>query len=410
MERNSALLKFGFIVLVLAFSGCSEQTPGAQPTATYTLAPTEIQRTVAECTAQSQPAPEIVTETDHIGGLEQGHSVTIVVYNDFACSTCQTIERALTDSLLYFPDDVRLIYRHFADLENPLSVLAAKAAEAAGLQDHFWDMHAALFDRQEEWLSLEEEEFLVWLEQVVTGFGLDVELFWMDLESPTVAAFVVDQSTQALLLGQTSAPIALINGNPIPIYVDSIASFYYWLENLMIPSGRLVNKQFTHCPEIVLDPELNYLVTLHTEKGDIQLALYPEKAPFAVNNFVFLAENNFYDENTFFQVIEGQLALTGDPSGTGWGNPGYFFSLEVGPEDKFDRPGLVAMWNSGPTSNGSQFFITYSPLPEFTGRYTIFGEVISGMEVLNSLTPRNAQLDPLAPLGDLIMDVNIETR
>jgi cyclophilin family peptidyl-prolyl cis-trans isomerase len=204
--------------------------------------------------------------------------------------------------------------------------------------------------------------------------------------------------------------VVLVNGNPIPLYVESVASFYFWLENLMIPAGRLTNKQFTQCPEIEIDPDENYLATLHTEKGEIVIALYADQAPFAVNNFIFLAENDFYDNITFFQVITGQLALTGDPSGTGWGNPGYLFSLEVGPEDVFDRPGLVAMWNSGPTSNGSQFFITYAPLPAMNGQYTIIGEVVMGMEALNSLTPRNAQLDPLAPLGDLIHDVTIETR
>ncbi|MEN8242877.1 MAG: thioredoxin domain-containing protein, partial [Chloroflexota bacterium] len=310
MQTKSIQKIFRILLITIALvwlSACRGKPQGVQPTATYTLVPAEIQRSVAECTAQSQAAPEMVAETDHTAGLEQGYSVTIIVYNDFACQTCLTTEWALTDALLYYPEDLRLVFRHFADLENPISVMAAKAAEAGGLQDRFWDVHSILFDRQEEWLQLSEADFLTWLEQEIVDLGLDLEQFQLDFQSPTVSALIAEQSNQAVLLGQPSAPVALINGNPIPIYIDSVASFYYWLENLMIPSGRLVNKQFSQCPEITIDPELDYLATLHTEKGDIQLALYPDIAPFAVNNFVFLAENNFYDGNTFFQVIEGQL-------------------------------------------------------------------------------------------------------
>lgn len=395
---------------IIGLAACRSRSTDVQPTATFTLAPAADQRTIAECTAQSQDVPEMVFEGEHVVGGEQGYSVTMIVYNDFACPTCQTTEWALTDALLYYPEDVRLVFRHFADLNSVVSVTAAKAAEAAGLQGKFWEMHTLLFDLQEDWLALEDEALQDWLLQQAADMELDTEQFLVDLGDQALALYVAEQSQQALLLGQPTAPVVLVNGNPIPMYVDTVASFYYWLENLMIPSGRLVNKQFTQCPEVVIDPETNYIATLHTEKGDIVIALYPDKAPFAVNSFIFLAQNDFYDQVSFYQVIEGSLALTGDPSGTGWGNPGYLFSLEVGPEDAFDRPGLVAMWNSGPTSNGSQFFITYAPLPEMNGQYTIFGEVISGMEVLNSLTPRNAQLDPLAPLGDLIEDVSIETR
>jgi cyclophilin family peptidyl-prolyl cis-trans isomerase len=271
-------------------------------------------------------------------------------------------------------------------------------------------MHDILFEQQTLWLELDQETFQEWLVQQAAGLEMDTDQFLSDLDDPALSRLVEEQSQQALLLDTTTAPVVLVNGNPIPMYVESVISFYYWLENLMIPAGRLTNMQFSQCPEITIDPEANYLATLYTEKGEIVIALYADKAPFAVNSFIFLAENDFYDNITFFQVIAGQLALTGDPSNTGWGNPGYLYSLEVGLDDSFDRPGLVAMWNSGPTSNGSQFFITYTALPELNGQYTIIGEVITGMEVLNSLTPRNAQLDPLAPPGDTITDVTIETR
>lgn len=398
------------ITSILVLAGCSSTPDPLLPTPTYTLAPTSVQRTVAECTAQSLAAPEMVAEGEHVAGLQQDFSVTIIVYSDFACQGCQTTEWAVVDSLLYYPDDVRVIFRHFADLEDQLSVLAGTAAEAAAQQGMFWEMHNLLFERQADWLTQEPGAFQTWAADQAALLGMDRDQFLADLDEPALAQNVVEQSQQALLLGEDAAPVVLVNGNPIPLFVDSVASFYYWLQNLMIPAGRLANRQFSQCPQVTIDPAENYIATLHTEKGDIVIALYPEKAPFAVNSFIFLAENDFYDEITFFQVIEGRLALTGDPSNTGWGNPGYLYSVEVGPEDAFDRPGLVAMWNAGPTSTGSQFFITSAALPELNGQHTIIGEVISGMEVLNSLAPRNAQIDPLAPPGDLIYDVTIETR
>jgi cyclophilin family peptidyl-prolyl cis-trans isomerase/protein-disulfide isomerase len=398
------------MILSLWLAACGGGVAAPQPTATFTLSPTQAQRTIAECTAQSLAAPEMVGAGEHVDGVEQGFSVTIIVYNDFACTTCQSTEWAVVDSVHYFPEDIRLVYRHFANLEDIHSIAAAVAAEAAGLQGYFWEYHNALFDRQSEWVTLEDEAFEDWLIEQAVDLGMDRDQFTADFTEPALLEQVVAQSQQALMLGNASAPVVLVNGNPVPMYVESVASFYIWLGNLMIPAGRLANKQFSQCPEIAIDPEGRYLATLDTDKGEIVIALYADQAPFAVNSFIYLAEHDFYDEMTFFQVIEGQLALTGDPSGTGWGNPGYLYSLETGPGDVFDRPGLVAMWNSGPTSTGSQFFITYAPLPEFNGRYTIIGEVISGMEVLNSLTPRNAQLDPLAPPGDVIHDVTIEAQ
>ena len=119
---------FLIAVVVVALAACSGGTTVAQPTPTFTLAPAVDQRTIAECTAQSQSAPEMVYEGDHVVGGDQGYSVTMIVYNDFACATCQTTEWALTDALLYYPEDVRLVYRHFADLNSVISVTAAKAA------------------------------------------------------------------------------------------------------------------------------------------------------------------------------------------------------------------------------------------------------------------------------------------
>jgi len=172
----------------------------------------------------------------------------------------------------------------------------------------------------------------------------------------------------------------------------------------------LGEKQFTSCPPTVIDSSKEYLATLRTEKGDIVIQFYPQQAPVTVNNFIFLAEEGWFDGITFHRVLQGFTAQTGDPSGTGQGNPGYFFEDEIDASLSFDRPGVVAMANVGPNTNGSQFFITYAAAPDLNGEYTIFGQVISGMDVLIELAPRDPQFGIPLPAGDLLLSVTIEER
>lgn len=116
------------------------------------------------------------------------------------------------------------------------------------------------------------------------------------------------------------------------------------------------------------------------------IQLFPDKAPLAVNSFLFLARQGWYDGVTFHRVLIGFAAQAGDPSGTGKGNPGYFFFNDEINDLKFDKPGMVGVANSGPNTNGSQFFITFAPEPHLDGGYTIFGQVISGLDVAEQLT------------------------
>jgi cyclophilin family peptidyl-prolyl cis-trans isomerase len=129
-----------------------------------------------------------------------------------------------------------------------------------------------------------------------------------------------------------------------------------------------------------------------------------------VNSFVFLAREGWYDDITFHRVIPDLFAQTGDPSGTGKGDPGYYIITEIDPTLTFDKPGMVAMVNYGPDTSGSQFFITYAPAIQYNGQYTIFGQVLSGMEVLNQLTPRDAQPGTETPPGDKLTGIDIEER
>lgn len=162
-------------------------------------------------------------------------------------------------------------------------------------------------------------------------------------------------------------------------------------------------------PAMTIDPQKSYIAVLETDKGIIRIKLLPDIAPQTVNSFVFLAREGYFDGVTFHRVIPGFVAQGGDPIGTGSGGPGYRL-----PDEFSDRPidrGVVAMANTGqPNSGGSQFFITYTRQERLDGKYTVFGEVIEGMDVAEKLTPRNPQTNPNAPPGDRIIKVTIEEQ
>jgi len=152
-------------------------------------------------------------------------------------------------------------------------------------------------------------------------------------------------------------------------------------------------KQWSNPPEMVIDPEKEYQVTLQTDKGDIVLNLFADKAPKTVNNFVFLAKEGFYDGTIFHRVIADFMAQGGDPTGTGRGGPGYRFQDEFNAQLRHDQPGRLSMANAGPNTNGSQFFITHVPTPWLDNKHSVFGQVTDGMDVLLSIPPR----DPMSP-------------
>ena len=141
------------------------------------------------------------------------------------------------------------------------------------------------------------------------------------------------------------------------------------------------------------------------------IGLLPQQAPLAVNNFVYLARQGWYDGVPFHRVIPGYVTQTGDPSGTGLGGPGYTFPDEIVPDALFDEAGVVGMANAGPGKNGSQFFITYAPQEALDGKYTIFGHVVAGMDVARNLTVRDPATDPVnLPSADQILCVTIEEK
>jgi cyclophilin family peptidyl-prolyl cis-trans isomerase len=172
------------------------------------------------------------------------------------------------------------------------------------------------------------------------------------------------------------------------------------------PTGEYkMAKQYSAPPEMTLDTSHSYKATFKTAKGDITLELAADKAPVTVNNFVFLAREGFYDGTVFHRVIEGFMAQGGDPTGTGTGGPGYRFQDEFDSSLVHDKAGILSMANSGPGTNGSQFFLTFGPTPHLNNKHSVFGHVVEGMDVLLSLTIRDPS-DRSFP-GDTLTTIEI---
>jgi cyclophilin family peptidyl-prolyl cis-trans isomerase len=167
-----------------------------------------------------------------------------------------------------------------------------------------------------------------------------------------------------------------------------------------------MEKQWSSPPPMEIDPEKTYSAKMETEKGELTVELFADRAPKTVNNFVFLSRQGYYDGIIFHRVIADFMAQGGDPTGTGTGGPGYKFEDEFDPSLKHDKPGVLSMANAGPNTNGSQFFITHVPTPWLDGKHSVFGQVSEGMDVLMSIPPR----DPMNPEypGVKILKVTIE--
>jgi cyclophilin family peptidyl-prolyl cis-trans isomerase len=303
------------------------------------------------------------------------------------------------------PDSVRLVYRNFPlESIHDKAALSTQAAIAAGEQNKFWEMHDLLFTTQSEWSVLKPEDFLQWLPTQAVKLGLDETLFRTDLTREDIVKLANDSWENGKAINLPGTPVILINGQIYggPLDLNAL--------NQIASLLAISQKQYTSCPPLVIDPAKQYTAKLETEKGEVVIELFADKAPNTVNNFVFLARDGWFNGITFHRVIEGFVAQTGDPTGTGLGNPGYYIDNEFHPTLKYDKPGVVGMANSGPDTNGSQFFITFVPAPNLDNGYTIFGQVISGMEVLSRLTPRNPQTGMVLPPGDKLLRVTIEEK
>lgn len=423
-----------FLVLIVAgliLSACASLTPppveqpAANPDQTATSAPeveSNLQTPLADPTGGAiSTAPECRLATSSKSNQEmealmpkvgpewsigaQDAYLTITEYSDFQCPYCVQVAPILKQLVAKYPQDVRLVYRHF-----PLSSihdkaeLSAQAAEAAGIQGKFWDMHDLLFARQDQWSQLTVEQFQEWLLALAEELNLDVDQFTQDLNSQELVDLAKNAWEQGGAAGLPGTPFLFFNGLPYQGQSD--------LDTLsaIVDSILLEERHFAECPPMTVSQDKTYQATIKTEKGEIIVELFPAQAPLAVNSFIFLASQGWYDGVTFHRVIPSAVAQAGDPSGSGFGGPGYEFDNEITTNLKFDQPGILGMANAGPGTNGSQFFITLAPMSQLDGNYTIFGKVISGMDIVQALTPRDPQQGGSLPPGDKILSITIREQ
>jgi cyclophilin family peptidyl-prolyl cis-trans isomerase len=298
---------------------------------------------------------------------------------------------------------IKFVYRYMAFLGSE-SQWAGEAAECANEQGKFWDYHDKLFASQkgENQGAFSKDN----LKKFAADLKLDTANFNQCLDSGKFADKITKSNNDASQIGVNSTPTVFLNGIQIPLqYLGALDVLIPWL-------GWLTSnpRQFA-VPDKVIDPAKKYTATVKTIKGDIVLELFADRTPTTVNNFVFLAKNKFYDGLTFHSVLPGADALTaqaGDPSGTGLGSPGFACNDELDSTLTFASEGVLAMANPEPNANGSQFFITLGPRPDLNGKQTIFGRVVSGMDVVKKLAPRDPRQDPSAPPGDAIQSVVVE--
>jgi len=330
--------------------------------------------------------------------------VTVIEYCDFQSGGCKNLS-VMIATLVQNRQDVRFVFRPFPLIgvmdKSDKAVLAALAADE---QDKFWIMYDLLFVMHDQLIKLKPAEFNSWVIREAAKAGIDGNRLRVDMNAPETATRMMSMYETAKKLNIPAVPLVLINGSLQPSYLldyQSIAE--------AVGLIALGEKQFSECPPFSVDAGREYLATIHTEKGEIVIQLYPDKAPLAVNSFVFLAREGWFDGIIFHRVISGFAAQSGDPSGTGKGNPGYFFKNEIN-DLKYDRPGRVGMANSGPDTNGSQFFITFAPAEHLNGVYTIFGQVTSGLDVAEKLTLRDPDKDIFPARGDIITGIEIEEK
>jgi cyclophilin family peptidyl-prolyl cis-trans isomerase/protein-disulfide isomerase len=343
-----------------------------------------------------------INQSDWIKGADKG-TVQILEYGDFQCPNCAMLAPILGQLIEKYPDDVSIVYRHYPIITiHDKAALAAQASEAAGIQGYFWEMHDILFNRQSEWETLSVDEFEAWLLEIGDEISMDPQKFSLDLHDNKIAQKITEAWENNLNIGIPYTPFLLFNNQ---IWPDALPLNLLSLIEITEMS-LLERKQYTFCPPLTINITSNYEAIIHTEYGAIHIELFADLAPLAVNNFIFLAQNGWYDEVTFHRVIPGFVAQAGDPSGTGYGSPGYAFINEQS-NLTFNQPGLVAMANSGIDTNGSQFFITLGSAPNLNGKYTIFGKVTSGMDIVEKLTPRDPEQQTILQPGDKILSVDI---
>jgi cyclophilin family peptidyl-prolyl cis-trans isomerase/protein-disulfide isomerase len=393
----------------------------AEPTASSVPIPTdsplnedfpgEFSECVLSGTAEeieAKPIPSPFTP-DHSLGQQENPTVTLIVYNDMQCPYCAAFHPVLKQLLAEYPDDLQVTFRHLPlFMVHDKAFIAAQALEAVAIQQEeaYFLLQEDLFNTQEEWYSLSPEEFSAYLRDLLPELGLDPEQWEEEMLNDAAKQNIFSELNENIAAGIASTPYIFLNGKPYTAVSRDLPTL-----RTVIELELLTQRQMDTCPPLMLQENHEYIATVNTTQGEIIIKLYADQAPLAVNSFIYLSQQGWYDNNPFYSVIPDKYALTGDPTGSSLGTPGYTFRSEIDPGLSFDRAGVVAMNNAGsPNSNGSQFFVTFGPQTELNGKFTIFGQVIEGLDVLEKLAQRDASQDATNQYFDEILSVTIDEK
>ena len=321
-----------------------------------------------------------VTEDDWIYGNPDA-PITFVEYEDFQCPACPSFSLGVKQLISQYPDSIRVVFRHLPlPSIHDKAYISSLAAEAAGVQGKFWEMHDILYTMQSQWTNLSEADFVDWVVAQAETLGLDIDQLGEDMYDKDARAELEETTVERLSMGLNYTPFVVLNdrlfrdGNP---GISSLIGIHEF-------------EGYQECPAWVIEEGKSYTAKIETNVGEIEMELFADVAPLAVNSFVFLAQNGWYDDVYFHRVVEDFVAQAGDPSGTGFAGPGYTFANETDNDLSFDRKGILGMANSGVDMNGSQVFITLDAATDLDGGYTIFGEVKeSSLAVLDEIVRRD---------------------
>lgn len=405
-------------VALLILSACGP-TPTEAPTPTATPQPTATQTTAtlaptpdgpvvittpeAVGTCEAAPLPTVpirpIDATDWVRGADPTTAdVILYEYSDFQCPGCGGMA-PIVDLFVEDHPNIALVYRHFPLSFHDRSPLAAEAAEAAGAQGKFWEMHDLLFSRQTEWAAqnVTGDQAREFFNGYADELGLNMEQFNNDMDNHTYQEKINTQAQEAQALQLSGTPSFIYNDIPYP--TEQIGLSYSGLESFL-EMLDLQAVQWDAIPDMTVDAEGSYQAVISTSKGDITVEMFPQSAPTHVNSFLFLSKEGWYDDSPFFFVRGGYVALGGDPTGSGIGYPGYYCSGEE--QGVFDRAGLVGMLANG------QFFITLgADAAQLNGQFPLIGQVVAGLDVVQTLTNRSpADATPVAP--DTILSIDIQ--
>ena len=259
--------------------------------------------------------------------------------------------------------------------------MSAEAAEAAAAQGAFWEMHDLLFEKAAEWSSVSPDQALETFVGYAQNLGLDAERYREDMEGNTYQQKVANSYDQAVAMGLRGTPTFVVNGRIVPSGVPLQAFIDLTVGDPPQP--------YDGPPPQVIDPAKKYRATIVTSKGEVVVELMPGQAPANVNSFAYLAQDGWYDGQTFFFVQPDVVAYTGDPTNLGMVLPfsGFVCADEISPDVHFDEAGVVAMYAPAPNQNGGMFFITMQAIPDLDGQYSVIGRVVEGLDVVRSLAP-----------------------